>query len=80
MKKLLNYKKFFWEPLEISDNLKTKVIEGIVYLLISKFIIIHENWERSTQSDKLIDEESSPLMQFMNLVQFEGERPWQILY
>ncbi len=80
MKKLLNYKKFFWEPLEIPDNLKTSIIEGIVYLLISKFIIIHENWERTTQSDKLIDEESSPLMQFMNLVQFEGERPWQILY
>ena len=80
MKKLLNYKKFFWEPLEIPDNLKTSVIEGIVYLLISKFIIIHENWERTTQSGKLIDEESSPLMQFMNLIQFEGERPWQILY
>ena len=80
MKKLLNYKRFFWEPLEIPDNLKTPVIEGIIYLLISKFIIIQENWEISNQSNKLIDEESSPLMQFMNLVQLKGERPWQILY
>jgi hypothetical protein len=80
VEKLLNYKRFYWEPLEIPDDLKTPVIEGLVYLLISRFIIIHENWELTSQPDKLINEESSPLVQFINLVQLEEERPWQLLY
>ena len=74
--KRLGGQKFHWGNLQIDDALKNRQGEGLVYFLLSKFIIIYEAWmfEENKGSD------ASSLVAFIDLVKDNGERPWQLLY
>ena len=74
--KRLNGEKFHWGSLQIDDSLKNSQTEGLVYFLLSKFIIIYEAW--MFEENKAI--EAPSLIAFMDLVKEKGERPWQLLY
>ena len=68
----LNGRRFEWGNLKITESLKNKKIEGLVYFFIAKYILIYEAWSNNTNP-----------MSFaiaVNLIQNKGERPWQYLY
>ncbi len=68
----LNGKRFEWGNLKISDNLKNKKIEGLVYFFMAKYILIYEAWANN----------NNPLSFAIavDLIQNHEERPWQYLY
>ena len=72
----LKGEKFYWGELEIEEKYKDKKIEGVVYFLIAKFIIIYEAWMFENNGNKQADS----LILYMDLIQNKGHRPWRNLY
>ena len=72
----LNAEKIHQKVFDYNDSLKNSQTEGLVYFLLSKFIIIYEAW--MFEENKAI--EAPSLIAFMDLVKDKGERPWQLLY
>ena len=68
----LNGRRFDWGHLKIDNDLKNKKIEGLVYFFIAKFIIVHEAWAQNKAPESL--------NMLIELIQKNGERPWQYLY
>lgn len=74
--KLLKGSKFYWDKLEINDQFKNEKTEGLVYFMITKFIIIYEAWMYQDHGSI----QAKSLEYFINLVQNKGHRPWRSLY
>ena len=72
----LKGKRFDWGTLLIDKSFKNKQTEGLVYFLMAKFMIIYEAWMFDDNGANL----AKSLLDFIDLVQNEDHRPWQILY
>ena len=70
--KVMNGQRFHWGSLSITDEVKKKEAEGLVYFLLTRFILIYEKWMDRSSADSLVE--------YFDLVQRDEHRPWQLLY
>ncbi len=63
---------FQWNKLKIPQSFNSPYCEGLAYFLIANFIIIYEAFSENPTCNSL--------QLYIDLIQNQGERPWQKLF
>lgn len=64
--------RFHWNKLKLPQSFNSPYCEGLAYFLIANFIIIYEAFSEKESCDSL--------QLYIDLVQNQGEKPWQKLF
>ena len=64
--------RFHWNKLKLPQSFNSPYCEGLAYFLISNFIIIYEAFSENSTCNSL--------QLYIDLIQNQGERPWQKLF